>query len=342
MTTRRLHCLAAGVILLVVPACLCAGTVRSGMFFSRLLNRNMTYNVYLPTGYDSLQRAGKRFPVVYLLHGLSGTADAWHLINGPNNPEVDKIIDSVSFIAVAPSDQIADSWWMDSPILTNQKYSSYLSTEFKGLIDSLYATLPDRDHTGLAGVSMGGYGALHNLMLFPHEYCAGFGMLPAVSFLDTAWRNLMSLPTVLGDYKEYPQNWANEDILSNCSRFKGLEVSIAFYTTEADFFNKDIVNLDSTLVALGIPHECTIFKTGAHNYPTPDRMLFVLRWFDGLFTASTNRVTRPGAYAAANGQYKNRYCLRLNTARCGRGPSIYIYDDVKGEAWSVSGRKIIK
>jgi S-formylglutathione hydrolase FrmB len=339
MIARRLHFLAAGVILLAVPACLCAGTVRSGMFFSRLLNRNMTYNVYLPTGYDSLQRAGKRFPVVYLLHGLSGTADAWHLINGPNNPEVDKIIDSVSFIAVAPSDQVGNSWWMDSPILTNQKYSSYLSTEFKGLIDSLYATLPDRDHTGLAGISMGGYGALHNLMLFPHEYCAGFGMLPAVSFLDTAWRNALSLPTVLGDYRECPKNWVDADILSNSSRFKGLDVSMAFYTTEADFFYKDIVNLDSAFMALGIPHECTIFKTGAHNYPTPDRMLFVLRWFDKLFKTTSNGTARASAHGAGAGPHKTNYGLRFKKG-CGRGAAVLICDKKNKTVWSATGRKI--
>ena len=50
-----------------------AGKILTDSIDSKVLGASVTYNVYLPDGYDS----GRHYPVVYLLHGLSDDYTAW-------------------------------------------------------------------------------------------------------------------------------------------------------------------------------------------------------------------------------------------------------------------------
>ncbi|MBV8087825.1 MAG: hypothetical protein JO247_23700 [Chloroflexi bacterium] len=47
-----------------------ASRTESGNFVSSALGRTMPYTVYLPAGYDTTPT--RRYPAVYLLHGLGG------------------------------------------------------------------------------------------------------------------------------------------------------------------------------------------------------------------------------------------------------------------------------
>lgn len=117
-------------------------------------------NVYLPPGYSSAQK----FPVLYLLHGIGGDEREWLNVASPNVVLDNLIADgkAVPMIIVMPNGRaLPDDRAIGNPF-SPEKAASFATFE-RDLLDYLipaiqakYATLTDRDHRALAGLSMGG------------------------------------------------------------------------------------------------------------------------------------------------------------------------------------------
>ena len=153
------------------------GSVHEDAFFSQALGVRKRLVVYLPAAYE--RDAARRFPVVYYLHGLGGTETDW-LSKGSLDATADSLtaaggkplivvmldgddgwyttwVDQVSFRACA------DTLRAESPdryCVEHQRYDDYVATDVVQYIDGHYRTLADRAHRGVAGLSMGGYGAM--------------------------------------------------------------------------------------------------------------------------------------------------------------------------------------
>jgi len=132
--------------------------------------------VYLPPGYDS--SADKRYPVVYLLHGYGLQAARWMTlfdIEGAANRAMGGGGEgerAQEMILVNPSAYtIYDGSFYGSSVTTGD-WESFVADELVSYIDSHYRTLPDRASRGLAGHSMGGYGALRIGMKRPDVFSA--------------------------------------------------------------------------------------------------------------------------------------------------------------------------
>ena len=54
-----------------------SGRVQTVSFQSQLVGKTLPYNVVLPVDYEQAAARGKRYPVLYLLHGLTGHYDNW-------------------------------------------------------------------------------------------------------------------------------------------------------------------------------------------------------------------------------------------------------------------------
>src|SRR5688500_4166716 len=137
-----------------------ASTVRTEKLASRLMRREMPYRVLLPAGYDAKDRGGRRFPVIYLLHGLTGHYDNWTY-----NTRIALLSERSNFLLVTP--EWEDGWYTDSSAQPNDKYESYIIKQHIPEIDKKFRTLPDRDQRAIAGLSMGGYGALKFGVKYP-------------------------------------------------------------------------------------------------------------------------------------------------------------------------------
>ncbi len=283
-TLRNLSLVAT--LLCIVGTKAFAGTATQMTMYSKTLGKQMYYWVYLPTNYTEQSKAGKKFSVVYLLHQFSFWAAGWHIPSGQPNPEVDKMIDSVNgIIAISPDDGFmgGHSWWLDSPIDTipNKKeaqLSSFLINDLKKTVDSAYATQPARGSTGLCGVSMGGYGTLHNLRIHPEVFSVGFAVVPCVNFQN--WQYGFDISYVLG--KNNPAIWNNYDIFPNVASYKTNNVKIRFYTTTSDFFRADNISLDSAMTKAGVAHQFDTLS-GTHEMPTSERMVTILKYFQSNF-----------------------------------------------------------
>lgn len=128
---------------------------------SKLMAREMPYRVILPANYDAAK--SERYPVIYLLHGLYG-----HYTNWTDKTKVAEYAAKYRFIIVTPEG--ADGWYTDSVSIPKDKYESYIIKELIPEIDRKFRTKADRADRILAGLSMGGYGALKFGLKYPELF----------------------------------------------------------------------------------------------------------------------------------------------------------------------------
>lgn len=136
--------------------------VRNDKLPSKLMAREMPYRIILPNNYSEAA-AAKRYPVLYLLHGLFGHFDNW-----TDKTKLAEYASSREFIIVTPEGN--DGWYTDSTVKPTDKYESYIIKELIPEIDKKFRTLADRDHRAIAGLSMGGYGSIKFGLKYPEMF----------------------------------------------------------------------------------------------------------------------------------------------------------------------------
>ena len=99
------------------------GEVQNQKLASKLMGRELPYRIILPARY-STENSSERFPVIYLLHGLSGHFDNW-----TDKTRIASLAESANFIIVTPEGE--DGWYTDSAT----KYDSYIIKELVPEID---------------------------------------------------------------------------------------------------------------------------------------------------------------------------------------------------------------
>ncbi len=123
------------------------------VLYSQVEGKPREFNVYLPPSYTS--EPDRRYPVVYLLHGINGGNREWE----PR--EIDDVMDGIiaehdlaESIVVMPHGE--SLWYRDNATVP---WRTMFITELVPLVDAEYRTIPEADMRGLTGVSMGGNGA---------------------------------------------------------------------------------------------------------------------------------------------------------------------------------------
>ena len=114
--------------------------------------------VYLPASYTTSPT--KRYPVIYLLHGFGGTERTW--LRFPVKPAMDTLVRNGTvreMIVVMPNGNnvFSGSFYTNSSSTGN--WDDFISRELVSYIDGKYRTISRPESRGLAGHSMGGYGA---------------------------------------------------------------------------------------------------------------------------------------------------------------------------------------
>ena len=132
------------------------GTVYESLsFFSPTLERDLKYSIYLPAKYE---KDSRRYSTIYLLHGHSGNEVSW-LRKGHVDQTLDIMINSGEippFVVVMPDAK--NSWYVDSPV--GEKYETAIIKDLIGFVEGHYKVRNTHGDRFVAGLSMGGYGAL--------------------------------------------------------------------------------------------------------------------------------------------------------------------------------------
>src|SRR5579862_2187884 len=133
--------------------------------------------IYLPPSYTT-QRT-RRYPVVYLLHGYGGTDGTWTGRLAQLPASADKLAASSGYhelIVVMPNAFSLHKGSMYSNSVTSGDWESYIAHDLVAYMDSHYRTVATRAGRGLAGHSMGGYGAIRIGMKRPDVFSSLYVM----------------------------------------------------------------------------------------------------------------------------------------------------------------------
>lgn len=125
--------------------------------YSSVLQRMKKFGVMLPQGYDTT----RRYPVLYLLHGWGGGYQDWS-----SKTRLQDYISWCDLIVVMPDGE--NSWYVNSAVNPRGRFEDYVATELPALVASRYAA--DTSKQAIAGLSMGGYGAVLLGMKYPARY----------------------------------------------------------------------------------------------------------------------------------------------------------------------------
>ncbi len=231
---------------------LLAARVESIKISSVFLGKESPVNVVLPDVYDD----SDSLPVLYLLHGHGGDCASYILsdMNLLSNVDLYKII------VVCVNGEA--SWYINSPVVKESAYDSYISDELFPYIAKHYSMSSKR---GVAGLSMGGFGSLSLALRHPSLFAyvgstsGGVDILP----FPKNW----GLPVILGEQSTHIEQWKMYSpyyMLDNVD-VQTLKFKLVLDCGSEDFFFAANNLFDQKLRKLGVKHEYFV-SAGAHNW----------------------------------------------------------------------------
>lgn len=155
---------------LQTPTASAAGCTTADFHAAHLEGKDMHFNVLLPRDYSA--DTSRRFPVLYLLHGFDGDYTDWC--------KQTKLIDYAKpyeEIIIMPDGD--NSWYVNSYSDPKLQWENYIVDDLVSYVDSHFRTIASRQGRAIAGLSMGGYGALF-LGLKHHDMFAAVASLSGV------------------------------------------------------------------------------------------------------------------------------------------------------------------
>ena len=145
--------------------------------------------VYTPPGYDDTKKLG--YPVLYLLHGWGGNADAW-VKQGQADVFLDRMLaagKAKPMVIVMPLGYgdmtfLSNGFevWRDADQISNNvnRFSDTLLEEIIPQVQKSYDVATDREHTAIAGLSMGGLESLTIGLKHPELFASIGGFSSAI------------------------------------------------------------------------------------------------------------------------------------------------------------------
>jgi S-formylglutathione hydrolase FrmB len=189
------------------PSAIRAGTLTEVTVPARALEGNLLGDppssrvaVYLPPSYQS--SPSRRYPSLYLLHGFGGDIGAF--TKGMNLAgTLDQVIQrglGREMVVIVPSGNNAyqGSFYRNSA--TTGRWEDFFAKELVAWVDDNYRTVNDAASRGVAGHSMGGYGAFMLAMQHPDVFGAVYALSPCCTALvadisadNPAWRQALGV-----------------------------------------------------------------------------------------------------------------------------------------------------
>jgi putative tributyrin esterase len=157
------------------------GSVTTIFFDSPLLNKRIPFDVILPAGYERDQR---RYPVLYLLHRFGDHYSSW-----AEKSNVVEYTRRYPLIIVMPE---GGNGWYTNGTSAGSRWEDYLIDEVIPYIREHYRTLQLQRMSAVAGLSMGGYGALKLGLKYHNQF--SFAASLSGSLRITDWSEDLKRP----------------------------------------------------------------------------------------------------------------------------------------------------
>ena len=187
---KRLHALMSCLLCIVVALCPAGAGARGRIVVETVHSQALRGNaigdtadrkvtIHLPASYD--REPARRYPVVYLLHGATSDPREW--LDGTYQgmdlgDELDRVAGDAEYIVVMPlaDNRFGGSFYVNSAAFG--RWEDFVTKELVAFVDAEFRTLPTRQSRGLAGQSMGGFGALYLAGRHPDTFGHVYAMSP--------------------------------------------------------------------------------------------------------------------------------------------------------------------
>jgi len=221
--------------------------------YSPSMKKNIKAVVIRPDQYNKMSA----LPVVYLLHGSSGNYTNWVKRVG----SIKDFADQYSMMIVCPDGM--NSWYWDSPVNSDIRYETYISSELIKWIDSHYKTIREAKGRAITGLSMGGYGALYLAIRHQDVFGAAGSMSGCVDIRP--FSNSWNMPDLLGSYADFPERWESRSVINMLHLVKPDAFTLLIDCGTKDLFYSVNKTLHEQLLYRNIPHDY-IERPGGHNW----------------------------------------------------------------------------
>jgi S-formylglutathione hydrolase FrmB len=141
----------------------------------------MKYRVLLPEAYDASR---EQYRALYLLHGLTGDYMDWS-----TRTELARIARGQPLVIVMPDGENA---WYTNAADKGPRFEDYIADDLVKDVESKYRVIRSRYGRAIAGLSMGGYGALKIALKHPGTFVAAGGFSSALGVTDPKFDDSMT------------------------------------------------------------------------------------------------------------------------------------------------------
>lgn len=235
-------------------------------FFADALGLSTSMSVILP------EQAAAPPPVLYLLHGLSDDDSSW-----VRRTSIERYVGPLGLAVVMP--QVHRSYYTDQAY--GGRYWSFLSKELPALVARLFRVSDRREDTFVAGLSMGGYGALKWALRDPDRFAAAASLSGALDVASARWRRRRPddprmVERIFGDN---PVTGGPDDLMALVSRADPSALpALRLWCGDSDILLADTLQFRDTCVAAGVPIEAVV-SPGEHEWGYWDaKIQEVLAW----------------------------------------------------------------
>ena len=171
--------------------------------------------IYLPPSYASDPQ--KRYPLLVLLHGFWSSPEQWEsefISISALYSDALAAGEAQEMIIVMPmgADRLGGGFFVDGA--ASGDWETYVAEDVVGFVDSAYRTLPARESRGVAGHSMGGYGALSVAASRPDVFSAVYAMSPCCG-------------DMIEEFGTDTPHWASADELDDMAAFESSQDFLA-------------------------------------------------------------------------------------------------------------------
>ena len=159
--------------------------------------------VATPSQFDPLRQDG--YPFIVMLHGWSGDETQWE-----DDSDLQSLCDTYQVLLVLP-DGGYDGWWIDSEVSQGRNYGTHILQEIKIWVVVNFNGSMDPSKHGVMGLSMGGFGAITQVLKYPDNYAAAASLSGVMDI--TRHTENWHLTKALGLYTEDPDSWRRNNPL---------------------------------------------------------------------------------------------------------------------------------
>lgn len=209
-------------------------------FNSASLGKSENFNAIIPEGFEENSKA------LYLLHGLSDCCEAWCRYTS-----IERYAEERGIVVIMPD--AARSFYADS--VHGENYYTYISKELPEYTRKLFKLSSKKEDTFIAGLSMGGYGAL-KIALRNSEYFGGAASLSGVLDIvardeDKTWET--DFKRIFGDTHDLSESC--EDVMYLAKNLRGTKPRIYQACGTEDFLYEDNIRFRSLIENLGFDYK---------------------------------------------------------------------------------------